>query len=105
MTIDDTAQHWGRIWKKLLRLTRGRITMIRALDIVIAEETDPETRDVLAAMAAELKAGATLSDTVAARPETFSPSVRELIKAAEKTGAWDEILQEIADGLCDGTFG
>jgi len=37
-------------------------------------------------------------------PREFSPAVRELVKTAEKTGAWDDILQEIADGLQEGTF-
>jgi hypothetical protein len=43
-------------------------------------------------------------DAVAQQPETFSLSVRELVVSAEKSGAWDEIVQEIAAGLEEGTF-
>ena len=28
----------------------------------------------------------------------------ELVRAAEKTGAWDEVLCEITEGLEEGTF-
>ena len=79
--------------------------MVRALETVIAEEDDPSFREVLIELASGVKRGRMLSEALEAHGEVFSPSVRELIRTAEKTGAWDDILQEIADGLADGTFG
>lgn len=94
----------ARFWRKLLRLTRGRVTILRALEIIAAEEQAPDFRPTVLAVRQALESGRTLSEALGDRPEVFSQSVRELVRTAEKTGAWEEILQEIADGLQDGTF-
>ena len=44
------------------------------------------------------------SEATVRAPDFFSASIFELIRAAEKRGAWDEILAEIVDGLDEGTF-
>jgi len=45
-----------------------------------------------------------MSQALKKYPAEFSVSVVELIRVAEKSGAWDEILPEITDGLSEGTF-
>jgi len=47
---------------------------------------------------------ASMSAALSERPSDFSISEVELVKTAEKRGAWDEILAELADGLADGSF-
>jgi type II secretory pathway component PulF len=51
-----------------------------------------------------METGVTLSEAAEKYGKLISPSVLELLRHAEKTGAWDEILEEIAGGLEDGTF-
>jgi type II secretory pathway component PulF len=97
-------QRHAKFWKKLLRLTRGRVTILRALEVVIHEEADAPFRDVLRAIQRDLAAGLVLSEALQKQEAEFSASVRELIRTAERCGAWEEILQEIGDGLSDGTF-
>jgi len=104
MEASDKRAKWARLWRKLLRLTRGRVPVLRALRVIVAEETDPDDGRVIAAVLEAMEAGATMSDALVEHPFVFSPSVLELVRAAEESGAWDEILQEIADGLDDGTF-
>lgn len=94
----------SRFWRKFLRLTRGRVRVIRALEVLAGEEKDPEFKAVADALHKDLEEGRSLSEAMARHESVFSPSVLELVKTAEKCGAWDEILQEIADGLADGTF-
>ena len=94
----------ARFWRKFLRLTRGRVPVLRALAVISEEETDPRFRKLVNDIHAALERGATLSEAIGRSRTEFSLSVVELVKTAEKTGAWDEILQEIADGLQDGTF-
>lgn len=94
----------ARFWRKFLRLTRGRVAVLRALDVISEEETDPRSRKLVKDIRAAMDGGETLSEAIGKFRSDFSVSVVELVKTAEKTGAWDEILQEIADGLQDGTF-
>ena len=104
MHPSDKQLRQARFWKKLLRLTRGRVTVLRAFDVIGAEEPDSPFRAVLTALRRDLDAGLALSEALRKQAPEFSMSVVELIRTAEATGAWDEILQEIADGLSDGTF-
>ena len=78
--------------------------MLRALAVMTEEERDPVFREIIAAIHRDVERGGELSRAIQGHPEEFSPSVVELVRTAEKTGAWDEILVEIADGLNEGTF-
>lgn len=91
-------------WKKLLRLTRGRVPLIRALAVIAQEEKDEAFKAVLLSLKKVVDGGSPLSDGMKNHPAFFSPCVLELARTAEASGKWDEILQEIADGLADGTF-
>jgi type IV pilus assembly protein PilC len=104
MTLSDKHARHVHFWKKYLRLTRGGVSVLRALDIIRREETDATFRDVIGKLLQAVEGGSTLSEATAACSSEFSLSVVELISAAESRGAWDEIIQEIIDGLQDGTF-
>lgn len=94
----------ARFWKKFLRLTRGRVTVLRALAVIAEEEPHPAFRAAVAAVRADMEKGTPMSDALRRHAALFPPSVVELVRTAEKTGAWDDILLEIADGTADGTF-
>ncbi len=91
-------------WRKFMRLTRGRIPTLRALEVILLEEKDPEISAFFSTLSKEMNDGSTMSEAVEKHGKLVSPSVLELLRYAEKTGAWDEILLEIADGLEEGTF-
>ena len=95
----------ARFWKKIQKLTRGRIDILRAMEIVVAEEGNPEFKAALERVYSEIREGREFSTAMEAAADHFSYSVRELVRSAEKTGAWDEILPLIAEGLEDDTFG
>jgi type IV pilus assembly protein PilC len=100
----DKRLKWARFWRKFLRLTRGRVPVIRALDVIAREERDEADRALVVAVRDALERGDAMSEALARHPEVFSPAVIELARTAEKTGAWDEVVEEIAGGLEDGTF-
>jgi type II secretory pathway component PulF len=104
MNASQEQMRWARVWRKLLRLTRGRVTVLRAFEVLIEEEPDSVTRGILRSMREALDSGQTLSEAVEGHSAVFSRSVTELIRTAEKCGAWDDILREIAEGLEEGTF-
>ena len=91
-------------WKRFLRLTRGRISTLHAMEIIRDEESDTSLKQTISSVIKTIEQGSSLSEALAKHPSEFSPFVAELIKSAEKSGAWDEILQEIANGLEEGTF-
>jgi len=94
----------ARFWRKLMRLTRGRVPLLRALEIIAAEEASVAFRSIVCAIREAMEGGAPLSEAVCVHDQEFSLAVIELVRAAEKSGAWDEVLEEIAGGLEEGTF-
>jgi type IV pilus assembly protein PilC len=67
-----------------------------ALSITIARSTNKIFRESLEAVRAEMLAGATLSDAVATRPDSFSPLQVAMLRVGEKAGAIDDILERLA---------
>ncbi len=102
--VDDAQVNQAKFWKKIQKLTRGRIDILRAMEIAMAEERNSEFKAALERVYAEIREGSELSKAMEAAADHFSYSVRELIRSAEKTGAWDDILPLIAEGLEDNTF-
>ena len=100
----QTAHPQARFWRKFLRLTRGRIPVLKALEVIVEEETHPVLRVKLGTVLQAMERGAVMSEALAGVTPCFSLSAVELVRSAEKSGAWDEILLEIAEGLEEGTF-
>lgn len=100
----DKSRELAMMWRKYMRLTRGRVPSIRALEVIESETSDTQIRTLVSAMSRGMTEGMTMSEAAANHKNLISPSVLELLRYAEKTGAWDEIMIEIAEGLEDGTF-
>ena len=103
MTDDSQAQQ-ARFWEKYTLLTRGRIDTFHAFEVIIEETTEPKFKATIQAVYDSLRGGNTLSEALGEHPGTFCLSIRELASSAEKSGAWDDILPVIVEGLKDGTF-
>lgn len=93
-----------KFWMKFMRLTRGRVAVLRALDVICREETDPARKIIVVSLKQTVEKGSPLSAAAAEHPDHFPLSIVELLKTAEKTGAWEVVLPEIVDGLADDTF-
>ena len=104
MEVSNKQLRQARFWRKFLRLSRGRVAALRALEIIAMEEHDSDFKQVVSTMHDRIQGGATFGEALDDHASEFSLSVRELIKTAEKCGAWDEIVQETAQGLEEGTF-
>ena len=104
MDSSESQLQQVRFWKKYLRLTRGLVPTLRTLEVIASEEKDESFRKVIESIHQSIDKGEDLSTALNKHPSVFSPSIQELVKMAEKSGAWDDILKEIVDGLADGTF-
>jgi len=80
------------------------VAVLRALEVIGVEERDPDFKAIVIDIHDRMEKGAVLSEALTEHEAEFSLSVRELVKTAEKCGAWDEILAEMAEGLHEGTF-
>ncbi|MDD4869729.1 MAG: type II secretion system F family protein [Kiritimatiellae bacterium] len=85
-------------------MTRGRVPTLRTLEVIRGEETETSFKEIIQSIRLAMEQGVSMSQALQKYPSEFSPSVVELIRMAEKSGAWDEILLEITGGLSEGTF-
>lgn len=104
MNSPEPRNPQSRFWRKYFRLTRAGVPVLRALAVIAEEERDPSFKDTILALLQDIEGGARLSNATGKHPATFSNSVCELIRTAERRGAWDEVLEELCAGLEDGTF-
>jgi type IV pilus assembly protein PilC len=104
MEISEKQLRHMKFWKKFLRLTRGRVPTLRALEVIGEEEVNASFSKIIHSIRLAMEQGVSMSQALKKYPAEFSVSVVELIRVAEKSGAWDEILPEITDGLSEGTF-
>jgi len=104
MSVSEKQLQQSRFWRKYLRLSRAGVPILRAFEIMSEEEPDAAFAEVLAALLGHLRDGVSLSDALQRFPKVFALSSVELVRTAERRGAWDEILQELSEGLADGTF-
>ena len=99
----ERAHNQARVWRKLHYLTRGRIDILRAVEVAAEEEAPGPLRAALETIRGELRDGRELSEAMR-KAGGFSASVLELVRSAERSGAWEDILPIVAKGLEDETF-
>lgn len=87
--------------RDLAVMTRAGVPIVNALKS-IAEESDAAHRPAAATarmLAADLDAGASVSETFARHPDLFPESVRNLLVIGEETGTVDRMLLEAAEHI------
>jgi len=103
-TSSEKRRRHVKFWRKFLRLTRGRVPVLKALEVIAGEEKNASFVKVIGSIRLAMEQGIPMSQPLKKYSSEFSPSVVELVKMAEKSGEWDDIVQEIADGLVEETF-
>jgi type IV pilus assembly protein PilC len=81
------------------QMDRARIPVIDALRDLRDTLDNKRFREILTVMAEDLDSGKTLSQCMAAHPETFDRVFISLIKAGEQTGRLAEVYKSLADSL------
>lgn len=80
-------------------MTRAGIPIIDGLRDLRDTIDNKRFREVLAIMAEDMDSGKTLSQCMAAQPETFDKVFVSLIRAGEQTGRMPEVYKSLADSL------
>ena len=103
-----TRQPWGRglsatelglTTRQLATLLASGLTMEQSLNALIEEATEPITREVLAGVKHEVKAGSSLAIAMGSFPKSFPDFYQALVHGGEESGALAIMLEHLADYL------
>lgn len=88
------------IWtRQIASLISAGLPLERALSALSEEADDERQRHLVAALRAEVNAGASFAAALAQHPREFSPIYRAVIGAGEHSGQLGQVLESLADGL------
>lgn len=87
----------ARFSRSISSLLKTDIMIIRSFQITASVLGNLHYRQAIDEMAAAIKKGAKISDSVAAHPKLFTPMVVQMVAIGEETGELDNILIELAE--------
>lgn len=82
--------------RQLAAFIRAGIPILDAIDMMALEASSSAVREVMTAIAADLRAGERLSDAVDRHPEVFPDYYRGILRSAELTGQLDTVLDQLS---------
>ncbi|MCL6518183.1 type II secretion system F family protein [Alicyclobacillus sp.] len=83
--------------RQLATLIRAGVGVAPAIEVLAAEAEDRALARALAAVAAEIQGGRSLSAALADHPRVFPPLLVNLARAGEASGALDEVMERAAN--------
>ncbi|MFH1476421.1 MAG: type II secretion system F family protein [Verrucomicrobiota bacterium] len=98
---------WKRIARKNIgiftwqfaSLLRAGVPVLQALTLLAQQSGDQGWRDVVFTLEREIRSGKMLSDALRNYPQYFDVLYVGLVRAGEKSGTLDQVLQELAEHL------
>ena len=98
---------WKRVARKNIgiftwqfaSLLRAGVPVLQALTLLAQQSGDKSWREVIASLEREIRSGKMLSEALRNYPQYFDVLYVGLVKAGEKSGTLDQVLQELADHL------
>ena len=87
----------GIFTRQLATLLGAGLPLLRGLQLLEEQETQPALRKIIRALATSIENGNTLSESLAAHPRTFNRLYVNMVKAGEIAGMLDLALQRLAE--------
>lgn len=78
-------------------LLRAGVPVLRSLTLLAQQAVDKSWREVVENLEREIRSGKTLSEALRNYPQYFNVLYIGLVKAGEKSGTLDQVLQELSD--------
>lgn len=94
-----SAEVLSAFTKQLATLLGSGVDVIRALDALSRDESDPLYDEVVPKIAADLSRGWALSKSLARYPRVFPMTYVALVQAGERTGALVQVLEQVSEWL------
>lgn len=83
----------------LASMLSAGLSITQALEIISKDQENPSMQELIVTLKSNIAGGKTLADTFSLYPEQFSDLYCNLIKAGEKSGTLDKILQRLGNYL------
>lgn len=83
--------------RQMATLFSSQVSALRIFKLLSAEGENPVLRNVLAEVADDIQAGATISNALAKHPKVFSIFYVNMVRAGEESGKLDETFMALAD--------
>ena len=80
-------------------LVSAGVALVQSLRLLTEQTSNTKFRKIILEVAEEVDGGARLSDSLAKRPDVFSPFYVNVIRSGETSGKLDEVLNYLADEL------
>lgn len=85
--------------RQLSTLVRAGVPILRSLDSLIAQTTNPYLRQIIEEIRRDVTGGISLADALSKHPRVFSPLYISMVRVAEAAGNMGEVLSKIAEFL------
>src|SRR6516165_4209606 len=100
------GRRWGRhirgrymatFYSQLADLLRSGVPLLRSLDILERQGTQPALSEMIREVRAQVAQGTSLADSMTRHPRAFSELAVSMVRAGEEGGFLEDVLQRIAD--------
>lgn len=85
--------------RQLASVLASGLTLMQALNILKEQIQNPQMREIVDSLIADVQEGKSFADAIAKYPKVFSNIYISLIRAAESSGFLDKVLLRLADNL------
>jgi general secretion pathway protein F/type IV pilus assembly protein PilC len=91
------SKHMTAFYSQLADLLHSGVPLLRSLDILERQSTQPALTDVLKEVRAKVADGTSLADSMSAHPRIFGELSVSMIRAGQEGGFLEDVLRRIAD--------
>ena len=85
--------------RQIATLFQAQVSALRIFRLLGAEAENPQIQRVMNAIADELQAGSSISRSLSAHPEVFSPFYINMVRSGEESGSLEQAFEYLADYL------
>jgi general secretion pathway protein F/type IV pilus assembly protein PilC len=91
------ARHMAAFYSQLADLLRSGVPLLRSLEILERQTTQPALGEVLREVKARVADGTSLADSMAQHPRAFTELAVSMVRAGQEGGFLEDVLKRIAD--------
>lgn len=91
------SRHVARAYSQLSDLLRSGVPLLRSLEILHRQSSNPTLAKVLDQVRGDVADGSSLADAMARHPRVFSQLASSMVRAGEEGGFVEDVLRRIAE--------
>jgi general secretion pathway protein F/type IV pilus assembly protein PilC len=91
------GRHLAAFYSQLADLLKSGVPLLRALDILARQSTNPALGETVREVRAKVADGTSLADAMAMYPAAFNELAVSMVRAGQEAGFLEDVLKRIAD--------